>query len=419
MSGANGQMTPLQSRLTEIYRQDARRMYATLVRLLGDFDLAEDMLQEAFIAAAEQWPGQGVPANTSAWLITVARNKGLDRLRRNKKHQPLEDELLETEPSLHYEDEHTDPGIEDDRLRLIFTCCHPALDRQVQLALTLREVCGLTTEEIASAFLLQPATLAQRIVRGKNKIRTAGIPYVIPEADQLDERLEAVLAVIYLMYNEGYHASSGEHLNRPEISGEAIRLGRLLVVLLPAAECYGLLALMLLNEARRLARSNADGELVLLEHQDRSLWNEEYIREGIATLDRAFSKRDFGSYTLQAAIAALHSEASSVAATDWTQIVYLYDRLLQLTESPVVALNRAVAVGMRDGPQAGIELIETLFRNNLLTQYHLAHAAHADFSVRLGLTSQARSSYQKALELVQQEPERRFLEARLASLDPR
>ncbi len=289
----------------------------------------------------------------------------------------------------------------------------------MQLALTLREVCGLTTEAIASAFLLQPATLAQRIVRGKNKIRTAGIPYVIPEADQLDERLDAVLAVVYLMYNEGYHASSGQHLNRPELSAEAIRLGRLLVTLLPAAECYGLLALMLLNEARRLARSDDDGELVLLEHQDRSLWNRDHIREGAAALDRAFSKPDFGSYTLQAAIAALHSEASSVATTDWSQIVYLYDRLLQLTESPVVALNRAVAVSMRDGPQAGIELIEMLFSNEVLTQYYLAHAAHADFSVKLGLTSQARSSYQKALELVQQEPERRFLEARLASLDSR
>jgi RNA polymerase sigma-70 factor (ECF subfamily) len=278
-------------------------------------------------------------------------------------------------------------------------------------------VCGLTTEAIASAFLLQPATLAQRIVRGKNKIRAAGIPYVIPEADQLDERLDAVLAVVYLMYNEGYHASSGQHLNRPELSAEAIRLGRLLVMLLPAAECYGLLALMLLNEARRVARSDAEGELVLLEHQDRSLWNREYIREGIAALDRAFSKPDFGSYTLQAAIAALHSEASSVAATDWSQIVYLYDRLLQLTESPVVALNRAVAVSMRDGPQAGIELIELLFSSDVLTQYYLAHAAHADFSLKLGLISQARKSWQKALELVQQEPERRFLEARLASLD--
>jgi RNA polymerase sigma-70 factor, ECF subfamily len=408
----------LQSRLSEIYQQDARRIYATLVRLLGNFDLAEDMLQEAFIAAAEQWPEQGIPTNTSAWLITVARNKGLDRMRRNKKLEPLEDELLETESALHYEEEHTDPGIEDDRLRLIFTCCHPALDRQVQLALTLREVCGLTTEAIASAFLLQPATLAQRIVRGKNKIRTAGIPYVIPEADQLDERLDAVLSVIYLMYNEGYNASSGQHLNRPELSAEAIRLGRLLVMLLPAAECYGLLALMLLNEARRLARSNEEGELILLEHQDRSLWNQDYIREGLGALDRAFSKPDFGSYTLQAAIAALHSEASSVATTDWTQIVYLYDRLLQLTESPVVALNRAVAVSMRDGPQAGIDLIETLFSTNALSQYYLAHAAHADFSVKLGLVQQARASYQKALTLVQQEPERRFLEARLASLDP-
>lgn len=413
----DSQMTSLQSTLAQIYQQDARRLYATLVRLLGSFDLAEDVLQEAFIAAAQQWPQQGIPNNTSAWLITVARNKGLDRLRRDKRHEPLEDELLETEPSLHYEEEHTDPGIEDDRLRLIFTCCHPALDRQVQLALTLREVCGLTTEAIAAAFLLQPATLAQRIVRGKNKIRTAGIPYVIPEADQLDERLDAVLAVVYLMYNEGYHASSGERLNRPELAAEAIRLGRLLVTLLPAAECYGLLALMLLNEARRLARSDDHGELVLLEHQDRSLWNQDYIREGVAALDRAFSKADFGSYSLQAAIAAVHSEASSVATTDWTQIVYLYDRLLQLTESPVVALNRAVAVSMRDGPQAGIELIETLFNSNVLTQYYFAHAAHADFSVKLGLTSQARRSYLKALELVQQEPERRFLEGRLASLD--
>ncbi len=411
-------MASLQTRLSEIYQQDARRIYATLVRLLGNFDLAEDMLQEAFIAAAEQWPEQGVPNNTSAWLITVARNKGLDRLRRNKKHEPLEDELLETEAALLYEEDHTDPGIEDDRLRLIFTCCHPALDRQVQLALTLREVCGLTTEAIASAFLLQPATLAQRIVRGKNKIRTAGIPYVIPEADQLDERLDAVLAVIYLMFNEGYHASSGQHLNRPELSSEAIRLGRLLVILLPSAECYGLLALMLLNEARRLARSTDDGELILLEHQDRSMWDQAHIREGTAALDRAFSKQDFGSYTLQAAIAAVHSEANSVADTDWAQIVYLYDRLLLLTESPVVALNRAVAVSMRDGPQAGIDLIEALFNAKTLSQYYLAHAAHADFSAKLGLTAQARASYQKALELVQQEPDRRFLEARLASLDP-
>ena len=410
-------MVSLQTRLSEIYQQDARRIYATLVRLLGNFDLAEDMLQEAFIAAAEQWPEQGIPGNTSAWLITVGRNKGLDRLRRSKRQEPLDDELLETEAALRYEDEHTDPGIEDDRLRLIFTCCHPALDRQVQLALTLREVCGLTTEAIAAAFLLQPTTLAQRIVRGKNKIRTAGIPYAIPEADELNERLDAVLSVIYLMYNEGYHASSGQHLNRPELAAEAIRLGRLLVVLLPAAECYGLLALMLLNEARRLARSTADGELILLEHQDRSLWNQEYIHDGLAALDRAFSKQDFGSYTLQAAIAALHSAASSVAATDWVQIVYLYDHLLQLTESPVVALNRAVAVSMRDGPRAGLDLIETLFSTNTLTHYYLAHAAHADFSVKLGLIAKARTSYRKALELVQQEPERRFLEARLASLD--
>jgi RNA polymerase sigma-70 factor (ECF subfamily) len=401
--------------LGTLYEKDFRRLFASLVRSIRDFDVAEDLLHEAFIAANKQWPVEGIPKNPQAWLIQVAKHKGLDRLRREKRFDPLDEEHLESE-AVQYEPDHAGEDIEDDRLRLIFTCCHPALDRQVQVALTLREVCGLTTEAIASAFLVQTPAMAQRIVRGKAKIKTAGIPYVIPEASDLPERLDAVLTVIYLVYNEGYRASSGERLGHVELAEEAIRLGRLLVQLLPDSEVLGLLALMLLNESRRPARTNSDGDLVLLEHQARSLWRRDYIEEGTAQLERAFASGPVGAYAVQAAISAQHAHAATVADTDWSRIVGLYDALMQLTGSPVVALNRAVAVAMRDGPQAGLVLIATLLQDPALASYHPAYSAHAELSRRAGDYGAARASYLKALQLVQQAPERRFLEQRLASL---
>jgi RNA polymerase sigma-70 factor (ECF subfamily) len=401
--------------LGSLYQKDFRRLFATLVRVLGDFDSAEDLLQEAFITASNKWPVDGIPANPQAWLIAVARHKALDRYRREKRFEALDEHHLEAD-AVQYQPDYAEESIEDDRLRLIFTCCHPALDRQVQIALTLREVCGLGTEAIASAFLVQTSTMAQRLVRGKAKIKTAGIPYVVPEAPQLPERLEAVLAVIYLVYNEGYKASSGSELGHVELAEEAIRLARLLVQLLPDSETLGLLALMLLNEARRPARTSAEGELVLLEDQDRSLWRDDYIKEGRQLLAAAFARGRIGPYTLQAAISAVHAQAASVATTDWAQIVQLYDLLLRITESPVVALNRAVALALRDGPEAGLVLIEELLREPALLAYHPAWAAHADLCRRAGRSEQARTSYRKALQLVQQEPERRFLERRLASL---
>lgn len=402
-----------------VYRAESRRVFATLVRLLVDFDLAEEALHDAFRAALEQWPREGVPSNPRAWLVSAGRFKAIDGIRRRARFEPLPDDIEDlADPNVADPTARDDEHLEDDRLRLIFTCCHPALASDAQVALTLREVCGLTTEEIARAFLTAAPTLAQRIVRAKSKIREARIPYQVPARDELPERLEAVLRVIYLVFNEGYSASSGASLTRHDLSSEAIRLGRLLVELLPEPEAIGLLALMLLQESRRAARTSADGDLVLLEDQDRSLWNREHIAEGVALVERALASRGFGRYALQAAIAAVHAEAPAPAATDWAQIVGLYDALWRIEPSPVVELNRAVAVAMRDGPAAGLPLIEAILARGDLTDYHLAHAAHADLCRRLGRTAEARSSYRRALELTRQEPERRFLERRLRELPP-
>ena len=400
-----------------IYRTESRRVFATLVRLLGDFDLAEEALHDAFRAALEQWPRDGVPANPRAWLVSAGRFKAIDGIRRRSRFDSMEDVAEQVDAVI---DETPQPwdneGIEDDRLRLIFTCCHPALSPDAQVALTLREVCGLTTEEIAQAFLSAAPTLAQRIVRAKGKIRDARIPYQVPAPDELPERLDSVLRVVYLVFNEGYSASSGQSLTRLDLSGEAIRLGRLLIELLPEPEAIGLLALMLLQESRRGARTSPEGELVLLSDQDRSLWNRDQITEGSALVERALVSRRFGAYTLQAAIAGVHAEAVNADATDWNEIVGLYDILLRFDPSPVVELNRAVAVTMRDGPAAGLALIDAILARGDLRDYHLAHAAHADLCRRLGKTAQARASYQRALALARQEPERRFLERRLAEL---
>jgi RNA polymerase sigma-70 factor, ECF subfamily len=399
-----------------VYRSHSRRVLATLIRLLGDFDRAEEALHDAFTAAAERWPRDGVPANPLAWLVSAGRFKAIDRMRRRAR---LDASLAEIAERLD-----ADTGdaagwgeLEDDRLRLIFTCCHPALAPDAQVALTLREVCGLTTEEIARTFLTAPPTLAQRIVRAKAKIRDARIPYEVPAGDDLPDRLGSVLHVIYLVFNEGYSASSGALLTRPDLSGEAIRLGRLLVALLPEPEAVGLLALMLLHESRRAARTSPAGELVLMDDQDRSLWNRDQIAEGAALVERALSSRRFGPYTLQAAIAAVHAEAPTAAATDWAQIVGLYDVLARADPSPVIELNRAAAVAMRDGPSAGLTLIDAILARGDLTDYHLAHSARAELCRRLGRTGEARISYQRALGLTRQEPERRFLEQRLRELD--
>ncbi len=397
-----------------VYRAESRRVFATLIRLLGDFDLAEEGLHDAFKAALEQWPKDGVPANPRAWLVSAGRFKAIDSLRRQARFDALDDEQLANLPD---ESALAEPEeIEDDRLRLVFTCCHPALQADAQVALTLREVCGLTTEEIAQAFLAAPSALAQRIVRAKAKIRDAGIPYQVPGQDELPARLESVLRVIYLVFNEGYSASGGASLMRQDLSGEAIRLARLLVALLPEPEALGLLALMLLHESRRAARTSPAGDLILLDEQDRSLWNREQIAEGIALIERALPLRPPGPYSLQAAIAAVHAEAPSAAATDWAEIVGLYDLLARVEPSPVVELNRAVAVAMRDGPKEGLALVETLLGRGDLSDYRLAHAARADLCRRLGKKSEARASYQRALGLTRQEPERRFLERRIAEL---
>ena len=398
-----------------VYRTESRRVFATLVRLLGDFDTAEEALHEAFRAALEQWPQDGVPANPRAWLVSAGRFKAIDAIRRESRFADVEDfeafaETIAAEPQAERE------TIEDDRLRLVFTCCHPALAPDAQVALTLREVCGLRTEEIAHAFLTPAPTLAQRIVRAKNKIRDAGIPYEVPEAAQLAERLDGVLRTIYLVFNEGYSASSGEELTRADLCLEAIRLGRLLVALLPEPEAIGLLALMLLQESRRSARATVAGDVITLEEQDRSTWNRELITEGVALVERALASRRFGPYSLQAAIAAVHAEAPSTAVTDWNEIVGLYDALLGLDPSPVIELNRAVAVGMRDGPAAGLPLIDGILARGELAGYHLAHAARADLCRRAGRGREARDSYEKALALSQQEPERRFLRRRLAEI---
>jgi RNA polymerase sigma-70 factor (ECF subfamily) len=400
-----------------VYRSESRQVLATLIRLLGDFDAAEEALHDAFTVAVEQWARDGVPANPRAWLVSTGRFKAIDAMRRRARFDASLTELaMQLESSTNDAEEWDDESVEDDRLRLIFTCCHPALPPDAQVAMTLREVCGLTTDEIARAFLTRPSTVAQRIVRAKAKIRDARIPYVVPSEMDLPDRLDAVLRVVYLVFNEGYSASSGGSLTRPDLSGEAIRLGRLLVELLPEPEAVGLLALMLLHDSRRAARTSPTGELILLDDQDRSLWNRGQIAEGASLVKRALSSRRIGPYTLQAAIAAVHAEAPNAAATDWAQIVGLYDLLVQADPSPVVELNRAVAVAMRDGPLAGLELIDTILARGDLGHYHLAHAARADFCRRLGRTAEARASYDRALGLTKQEPERRFLERRLAEL---
>ena len=398
-----------------VYRSESRRVLATLIRLLGDFDRAQEAMHEAFAAAVAQWPRDGMPANPRSWLVSTGRFKAIDTIRRRARFDTHLAELAQQLDPSHTTIE-DDEDVEDDRLRLIFTCCHPALSPEAQVALTLREVCGLSTEEIASAFLIAPPTLAQRIVRAKAKIRDARIPYQVPSITDLPDRLDTVLQTIYLVFNEGYAASSGRSLTRADLADEAIRLGRLVMELLPDSEVIGLLALMLLQESRRTARTSSTGDLILLEDQDRSLWNQAQISEGRLLVQQSLSSGRFGSYTLQAAIAAVHSEAQSAAATDWAQIVGLYDLLLQLEPSPVVALNRAVAVAMRDGPLAGLQSIDQILARGDLADYHLAHSARADLCRRLGRTADARESYQKALAIVKQEPERRFLEKRLREL---
>ena len=400
-----------------VYRTESRAVLATLIRLLGDFDLAEEALHEAFRAALEKWPREGVPANPRAWLVSAGRFKAIDQIRRQSRFEPLDVEVHDA-PA----DDAGTPAIEsveDDRLRLIFTCCHPALAPDAQVALTLREVCGLTTEEIATAFLRPAPTLAQRIVRAKAKIRDARIPYEVPAPAELAERLDSVLRVIYLVFNEGYAASSGAVVTRHTLSAEAIRLGRLLVALLPEPEAIGLLALMLLHDSRRAARMSADGELVLLDEQDRSLWNRAQIEEGATLVEHSLASRRFGPYTLQAAIAAVHAQAPGADATDWDEIVGLYDVLMRIEPSPVIELNRAVAVAMRDGPETGLALVDALLERGELADYRLAHAARADLSRRLGRTADARAAYERALGLTRQEAEQRFLKRRLAELGER
>ena len=400
--------------LDAIYRAESGRIRATLIRLLGDFDLAEDAVHDAFAAALERWPQDGMPANPRAWLISTGRFKAIDALRRRARFDAAKEKIAD--PMETGDDSATDESVADDSLRLIFTCCHPVLTQEARVALTLREVCGLTTEEIARAFLTAAPTLAQRIVRAKARIREARIPYQVPSPEELPERLATVLQVVYLVFNEGYSASSGPSLTRADLSGEAIRLGRLLLELLPEPEVMGLLALMLLQESRRAARATPTGELILLEHQDRSLWNRKQITEGVALVERALISRRFGSYTLQSAIAAVHAEAPAAASTDWPQIVALYTALAQAEPSPVVELNRAVAVAMCDGPDAGLALINAILARGDLAEYHLAHSARADLCRRLGRKSEARDSYERALALTQLEPARRFLEQRLREL---
>ncbi len=407
----------IQEAISNIYLGESRRALATLIRLIGDFDQAEEALQDAFKAALEQWPRDGIPSNPRAWLVSTGRFKAIDAIRRRARFDALDDLGPKAEVAVEDVNAWADAeSVEDDRLRLIFTCCHPALSSDAQVALTLREVCGLTTEEIAHAFLTPPATLAQRIVRAKNKIRDARIPYEVPSRAELPDRLDAVLRVIYLVFNEGYTPSSGHAVTRHDLSAEAIRLGRLLVQLLPEPEAVGLLALMLLHESRRPARSSPSGEVIVLEDQDRSLWNREQIVEGARLVEQTLTTGRYGPYAVQAAISAVHAEAPSPEATDWAQIVGLYDVLLRMSPSPVVELNRAVAVAMRDGYEMGLAVIDAIFRRGDLREYRFAHAARADLCRRLGRQDEARASYERALALTRQAPERRFLERRLAEL---
>jgi RNA polymerase sigma-70 factor (ECF subfamily) len=412
---------PLSKTIETLYRSESGRVLATLVRLLGDLDLAEESMHEAFAAALESWTLAGIPAKPRPWLISTARFKAIDAMRRRARFDGAQRDLVahiesRVDQSPSGNEEMADGEIEDDRLRLIFTCCHPALPPEGQVALTLREICGLTTEEIARAFLVTPATLAQRVVRAKAKIRETPILYEVPAPHELPERLDAVLRVIYLVFNEGYSAAAGAEVTRAELTGEAIRLGRLLKDLQPEPEILGLLALMLLQESRRAARTSPTGELILLDNQDRALWNREQIAEGVALVEKALNSRRFGAYTLQAAIAAVHAEAESPAATDWRQIVALYNQLVRIHPSPVAHLNRAVAIAMRDGPEAGLKHIDAVMEHGELADYYLAHSARADLCRRLGRTAEARSSYEKALALTQQEPERQFLQERIRQL---
>lgn len=410
----------LRELVEDVYRSESRQVLATLIRLLGDFDTAEEALHDAFAVAVEQWARDGVPANPRAWLVSTGRFKAIDAMRRRARFDESLAELAkQSETAVYDNDAQDDESVEDDRLRLIFTCCHPALSPEAQVAMTLREVCGLATEEIARAFLTKPATIAQRIVRAKAKIYDTRIPYEVPPEKELPDRLDAVLRVIYLVFNEGYSASSGESLTRHDLSAEAIRLGRLLIELLPEPEGIGILALMLLHDSRRAARTSPTGDLILLEDQDRSLWSRDQILEGVSLAEQALSSSPVGPYTIQAAIGAVHAQAASAAATDWAQIVALYDVLIRAQPSPVIELNRAVAVAMRDGPSVGLVLIDALLARGDLENYHLAHAAHADLCRRLGKTKEARVSYERALTLIQQEPERRFLARRLSELSDR
>jgi RNA polymerase sigma-70 factor (ECF subfamily) len=407
----------IQQNIEAIYQSESRRVLATLIRLLGDFDAAEEALHDAFRAALEQWPHEGIPANPRAWLVSTGRFKAIDAGRRRARFDALDD--VGVKANVAFIDTAAwadDESVEDDRLRLVFTCCHPALGPDAQVALTLREVCGLTTEEIARAFLTPAPTLAQRIVRAKAKIRDARIPYEVPARAELPERLDAVLRVIYLVFHEGYSASSGEQVTRHDLSAEAIRLGRLLVELLPEPEAQGLLALMLLHDSRRAARTSPDGDVVLLEDQDRSLWNRAQIAEGVRLVEQALSSGQPGAYAVQAAIAAVHAEAPAAAATDWDEIVGLYDILTRIAPSPVVELNRAVAVSMRDGPAAGLAIIDGLLGRGELRDYRLAHAVRGELCRRLGRTADAQASFQRALKLTHQEPERRLIERRLAEV---
>lgn len=399
-----------------VYRAESRRVLATLIRLLGDFDRAEEAMHDAFMAALEQWPEQGVPVNPRPWLVSVGRFRAIDALRRRARFDAAAAGIAQQLEAASTAADLVDDVLEDDRLRLIFTCCHPALTPDAQVPLTLREVCGLSTEDIAHAYLTRAPTIAQRIVRAKSKIRDAAIPYQVPALADLPDRLDAVLQVIYLVFNEGYSASSGTTLTRSDLSTEAIRLGRLLVTLLPEPEAMGLLALMLLHDARGAGRSSPDGDLVLLAAQDRALWNQAQIAEGLALVERALTSRRIGPYTLQAAIAAVHAEAPRAADTDWPQIVGLYDVLLRADPSPVVALNRAVAVAMRDGPKAGLVLIEAILARGALLDYPPAHAARAELCRRLERYDDAREAYTRALALTRQIPQRRHLEQRLREL---